>query len=185
MLAAGFSRRMGKPKLELPLGDSSVLERSLAAAAEAPFFERVLVVREKLREFPSFRTIAIGEEAEKGMHRSVRAGIEALNPCEAVSICLADQPFITAADYDALFGAWRVAAGLSKSLLYPEHQGQRGNPAIVASTYFGEILKEPDSDRGCHYLFRRHPEKVYAWQTSARGFYQDLDDWETYQSCQN
>jgi molybdenum cofactor cytidylyltransferase len=91
LLAAGFSRRMGKPKLQLPWGDSTVLEHSLAAAAGAPFQERLLIVRENPNEFPGFRSVGIGAEAEKGIHRSIRAGIEALAPCEAVCISLADQ----------------------------------------------------------------------------------------------
>lgn len=185
MLAAGFSRRMGKPKLLLPLGNSTVLEQSVAAAGAAPFGERILVVREKSKDYPGFRTIEIGPEAEKGIHRSIRAGIEALQPCEAVCIALADQPFLTTADYQDLLTAWAEAKAAGKDLLFPENQGQRGNPAIVASRYFREILEERDTDKGCQYLFRRHPERVFAWATAARGFYQDLDDWETYQACRN
>lgn len=185
MLAAGFSRRMGKPKLSLPLGNSTVLERSLAAAEAAPFLERILVVREKTIAPPAFRCVEIGAEAEKGIHRSIRAGIESLGSCEAVCIALADQPFLTTEDYLNLLAAWAQAKSEGKDLLFPEYQGQRGNPVIVGSRYFGEILEEMDTDRGCQYLFHRHPERVYAWPAPARGFYQDLDDWETYQACRN
>jgi len=185
VLAAGFSRRMGKPKLELPLGDSTLLAQALEPITQAPFAERILVVQRKMSEHPGFRTIEIGNQAEFGMHRSIRAGVEALNPCEAVCIALADQPFLTHQDYQDLLQAWSSAKAEGKNLLYPEHQGHRGNPALISSEYFREILAEPDTDRGCQYLFRRHADQVFIWPTAARGFYQDVDDWETYQKCLN
>ena len=47
VLAAGLSRRMGKNKLLLPFGNSSLLGRSLALVASLPYAERILVTTEQ------------------------------------------------------------------------------------------------------------------------------------------
>ena len=181
LLGAGFSRRMGQPKLALPFRGATVLETSLRAIAEVPFAERILVTQDDAAVPTNVRSLAIGAEAAEGMHRSIRRGLEALAPCDAVCIALADQPLLQPQDYRALLAAWSP----SKDLVYPTRNGQRGNPSLIGAAHFAEIFAQPDDDRGCHYLFQRHPERVYAWPASSENFFRDLDDWETYQACKS
>lgn len=176
---------MGQPKLELPFRQSSILEASLAAISAANFFEKILVVQKKEIAPPGFRVREIGNEAEIGMHRSIRRGLEALSPCAGVCIALADQPFLSTADYNSLTNAWQTAIDQGKSLLFPDKAGERGNPAIFSSRYISEVLAEPDTDRGCQYLFRRHPDQVYAWPASSDNFFKDIDYPEAYEQWKN
>lgn len=178
---------MGRPKLDLPFRQTTVLGTALQAAASSPFFQRVLVTQHQPSlALKNFTLVEIGEAASAGMHRSIRAGIGVLKPgAEAVAIALADHPFLTSQDYLALLAAWEHAKSLGKDLLYPTHQGRRGNPAVIGARYFPEILRHPDDDGGCRYLFEAHPERVFAWETGAEGFYRDLDLPEDYEACAN
>lgn len=192
LLAAGASKRMGRNKLELPLSSGlRMLEQTARALANVSFAERVLVTREagKLDFDPEelgFRLLDIGQEASLGIHRSLRRGIAALSQQSAAAlVALADQPFLRAEDYQREVEAYRAACGKGLNLLFPASNSQRGNPALIHREYFAEILAEPDSDRGCRYLFERHPQKVYAWQASSPAFFRDLDTPEDYRACLN
>ncbi|MGZ3661674.1 MAG: nucleotidyltransferase family protein, partial [Bdellovibrionota bacterium] len=158
----------------------------------APCFQHVMVVRGPLQlSFdPSslgFHMVEIGEEATLGMHRSLKLGLSALDPSiEAVMVCLGDQPFLRTDDYSLALQAYYSSLSEGLDLLYPAgREGQRGNPAILHRRYFGEILSEPDSDRGCRYLFERYPDRVRAWQPPSPVFFQDLDTPEDYRACLN
>lgn len=176
---------MGKNKLELPFRGSTVLGTSLKAASEAPFFQRVLVTQSQPSiALKNFTLVEIGDEAQAGMHRSIRAGLSLLKPgTAAVAISLADHPYLNTQDYLALFAAWEKAGAAGKDLLYPVRQGKRGNPALIGARYFPEILRHPDEDGGCRYLFEQYPERAYAWETDSEGFFRDIDRPEDYENA--
>jgi molybdenum cofactor cytidylyltransferase len=178
ILAAGYSRRMGEPKLQMAFRDSTVLGTTLAAVAKAPFRERVLVVRKNPGGVPAeIRVLEIGDGALAGMHFSLKSGIAALkDPGEGICIALGDQPYLHAEDYAELARQWKLAKASGCDLLFPENSKQRGNPSVIGAGYLAEVQAQPDDDRGCHYLFKRHPERVKAWRTESPGFYLDLDE---------
>jgi molybdenum cofactor cytidylyltransferase len=191
LLAAGSSRRMGQDKLSLPFGaGSTVLAHTAEALSRAPCLQHVMVTRaEPLfdAEALGFDVFAIGKEADAGMHRSLKLGLSRLDPSiEAVMVCLGDQPFLRTNDYSLLLQTFYGSLSEGLDLLYPAGpNGERGNPAIIHRSYFPEIMEEPDTDRGCRYLFDRYPERVRAWQPPTPAFFQDLDTPADYRACLN
>jgi len=182
---------MGKDKLSLPFGaGSTVLEHTAQALSRAPCLQHVLVTRAPPffdAAALGFEVTVIGKEANLGMHRSLKLGLARLDPSiEAVMVCLGDQPFLRTNDYSLLLQTYYGSLQEGLDLLYPAGKhGERGNPAIIHRRYFREILEEPDSDRGCRYLFERHPERVRAWDPSSPSFFQDLDTPADYRACLN
>lgn len=183
---------MGQDKLSLPMSTGiTVLEQTAEALVDVPLAQHILVLRDRSHiqfdaESLGYTILEIGDEAGQGMHRSLKLGLSLLRPeTKAVMICLGDQPFLRASDYSALLEAYRTGLPQGLDLLYPIRNGHRGNPAILHSRYFPEILAQPDKDQGCRYLFERHAASVNAWQTNIAGFFQDLDTPEDYRSCLN
>ncbi|HEX9604008.1 MAG TPA: nucleotidyltransferase family protein [Myxococcales bacterium] len=131
VLAAGTSSRMGRNKLFLRLGGTSVLRRAVATAREAGL-DPVLVVlgHESGRALAELEglscTPVLNQEYASGMNTSVRAGISAV-PADATGavLMLADMPFVT--------------AGMLRSLV---DRYRAGEEPLVVSTY-GEVLAPP------------------------------------------
>ena len=115
VLAAGTSSRMGRNKLFLPLGGTSVLRRAVATAHDAGL-DPVLVVlgHESDRALAELAGLlcapVVNAEFARGMNSSVRAGISAVpEDASGAVLMLADMPFVTAAMLRALVDRYRAA----------------------------------------------------------------------------
>ncbi len=182
--AAGASRRMGTNKLQLPFRGSTVLRSTLSALAPLPFVKRVVVC--KAEDFPApdvqhnenFHWVD-GSQS-KTLHQSIRLGLHELRNCEAVLVALADQPWLEQKDYESVLQEYQQAFAEGFRLLRPWNGQIPGNPCVLHQSFFPEIFGEPDEDRGCAYLFQRHPSAVKRVALPAK-FFQDLDTQEDYQ----
>lgn len=118
-LAAGASRRMGRPKLALPWGGVPLGSRALEAALRSPLERVVVVVREgdPLEWIPAplhapplaerwQPVVCAGAASEQAA--SLRRGIEAAAAlgADAALVLLADQPGVTAAMLGRLLAAF-------------------------------------------------------------------------------
>ncbi len=148
LLAAGEGRRMGgKPKSLLELGGVSLIRRQLIALSGAGVDELVVVlghyaddIEPQVREFPV--TIVRNPDPSAGQISSLRCGLAALTgKLDAVMIALADQPLIHAQDISDLIGAYKKRPE-STQVVYPEYEGQRGNPVIISADVKEAILKD-------------------------------------------
>src|SRR5690606_12967577 len=110
VLGAGESRRMGRPKLLLPYGEMTIVERIVQQLAESGVGEFLVVLGhepEPLRRLlaPHGVRTVLNSDHTRGMLSSVRAGVRALPPdAEAFMVCLGDQPTLCAETVDALIG---------------------------------------------------------------------------------
>jgi molybdenum cofactor cytidylyltransferase len=115
----------------------------------------------------------------KGMHASIRRGLVGLRSGWAGALIAAvDQPQLRPSDYSRIATGFQHAAEPRQALVRPVFGGQPGNPAILGAGYVSEILAEPDTDRGCAYLFKRHPEAVLEVVMEDRGCLEDFDHGE-------
>jgi CTP:molybdopterin cytidylyltransferase MocA len=121
---------------------------------------------------------------EKGMHRSIRLGIQALSPrVDSLLIALADQPFLRPDHYWQLIKEFDRQREAGKDLLRPVVNGISGNPILLGLNYRNDILIQEDQDRGCEYLFQRFPQKATNFETQDRSFIMDIDTPEDYKLC--
>ena len=101
VLAAGEGRRFGGPKQLAPFRGEPLLRHALAAMEAVPALEPLVLVlgarADEVRggvDTGAFRVV-VAEDWAEGQAASLRAGVAALGPVEAVLVCLGDQPLIT------------------------------------------------------------------------------------------
>jgi molybdenum cofactor cytidylyltransferase len=177
VLAAGESRRMGRPKLLLPYGASTILETVLASVQGASI-ERTIVVlgfgRERIepriRRFPV--EIVVNPDPGRGMLSSVQAGLAALPSAPGSAFIVpGDHPDLTPAVFAALLAA-RQASG--KGLIVPVFQGRGGHPLLLDLAYREEIFGL-DPAVGLRRILELHPEAVLRIPIDEAGVLVDID----------
>ncbi|MBT8429264.1 MAG: nucleotidyltransferase family protein [Gammaproteobacteria bacterium] len=187
LLAAGESRRMGSVnKLTLPVAGQPLLRRTAETLLKAGLHELVVVVgheqqtaRGLLRGLPL--RIVSNDNYTEGQMTSVHCGMAALQQvCDAVLVCLSDQPLLETEDLRQLTDAFALCP---TSVLVPTYQGQRGNPIVMAYEHRQKILAG-DRNLGCKRLIQKHPELVSAVEMDNDHTVFDLDTPEAYRQLQ-
>ncbi len=145
ILAAGASKRMGRPKLHLPFGHTTILGATVEAALGAGV--RVIVVGrpdDALIEAyarPGRVLVAVNRNPERGMLSTLRAGIAiATDPCErGFFFILADMPLVRTSTYELLLASKRSTP------LVATCGGRRGHPVFLPPALARRVLALPDS----------------------------------------
>lgn len=109
VLAAGFSRRLGRPKQTVVIGGESLIERTVRVARDAGLHPLFIVVNSEAQFAEALRDagcrVIVNEKATEGMASSIRAGVQvaqATPECVGVVIMTCDQPAIEADHLRAL-----------------------------------------------------------------------------------
>ncbi|MGV3614207.1 MAG: nucleotidyltransferase family protein [Fimbriimonas sp.] len=100
ILAAGESRRMGRPKQLLPYGDRTLIEHAVVNARQSEAAEIIVVVgayAHEIRASLEYLGVVVRENLHwrDGMGGSIACGVDALSTQVAV-IVLGDQPLVPA-----------------------------------------------------------------------------------------
>jgi molybdenum cofactor cytidylyltransferase len=182
ILAAGQSKRMGKPKMLLPWGKVTVLEKVLATFKVAGV-DNILVVTggdrervETLVKAPA-RTVFNPNYVEGEMLSSVQAGLAGLDPeAEAVLIGLGDQPQVHERNVRMVLDAYRKSWA---SIVVPSFRMRRGHPWLVTQAHWDEILsmRSPASLRD---FLKKHADEIRYVEIKDNSILQDLDTPEDY-----
>lgn len=151
ILAAGLSTRAGCPKMELPLGDKVVIQRSVESMAGV--VSRVIVVvgcgAERIRQLLApYNQVEIvpNDDYRAGMFSSVKAGIAHVQ-AESFFLLPGDHPLVRVETYRRLL----MAGG---EIAIPSFRGRKGHPVLVASRLIPEILAEPGESSLREYIGR-------------------------------
>jgi len=164
VLAAGASRRMGRPKQLLPVGGRPLLEGVVAETCASGLDEVVVVLGANAGAIAAAVDLGrarqvVNADHASGMSSSLRAGLGALGPeVDRAVVVLGDQPAISAALLDELLDlqsrSGLPAAALSfAGLLHP--------PVVLRRELWGG-LADLEGDVGCRALIRARPELVAA-----------------------
>lgn len=186
--AAGRSRRMGRPKLLLPWGETTVLGSllgTLAAGGAAPV---VVVIRRQdealRREAEEHGAVVVANpDPDRGMLSSIRTGLEALaarlDPWpRPVLICPADLPAIRPETVRALL-AGTLGPG---EMAVPVHEGRAGHPLRLGEDLVPEVFRL-DPVIGLRQLRELHPEARKEVATGDPGVLRDLDTPDDYEQA--
>jgi CTP:molybdopterin cytidylyltransferase MocA/ribonuclease HI len=181
LLAAGLSRRFGRPK-QLVQWRGRPLVVHIAETALASRLRHVVVVlghaahdvRQALLPLagdPRLRMV-FNAEYEEGQASSIRRGLRALEPgAEAAMFLTCDQPLLTASVLDALIDAFVAHRPL---ICYPVHEGVRGSPVIFAAELFPELMAL-SGDVGGRVLIEKYRARVYEKRISSAKPLADVD----------
>ena len=148
VLAAGGSRRMGRPKQLLPYRGRSLLRHAAEAALATPC-RPVAVVLGAAAALAEAELAGLPVDAVRnprwadGIGTSIRAGIAALGAADAAIILLADQPLLGPA---ALLALLERFAQDRPDAVASEYAGTLGVPALFARSLFPALLSLADDE---------------------------------------
>lgn len=177
VLAAGKSTRMGQPKMLLPWGKTTVLEKVIETIRAAGIENIVVVANSEIApEITNDRLrITLNDNGE--MLTSIQLGLQAQKPsAEAVLIVLGDQPQIEERSARSVCEAFRKT---KSKLIVPSYQMRRGHPWLAARPLWEEILnmREPETMRD---FLNRHSDEIHYVECDTPSILQDVDTPEDY-----
>jgi molybdenum cofactor cytidylyltransferase len=162
LLAAGESKRMGKPKLLLPIGNGTVLGKTADALLSSQADEVIVVLGANAQEMKKAIAgkpvkIVFNPDYRQGMSTSLIAGLKQVSArAKRIMVALSDQPLIEKRIYNRLI---EESFNSGKGITAPTYQAKRGNPIIFAISYKEELL-QLKGDVGGREILRRHPDDI-------------------------
>ena len=165
ILAAGQSRRMGRPnKLLQNIGGRALVRHAAEAALVSPVDEVVVVTGHQDQEVRAALQgldvrFAHNPHFDEGLSTSLRAGIGAVDDSfDGVLICLGDMPEVTPDLLEKMTAAFSPQD--ERLIIIPTHQGKRGNP-VLFSTRFRASLMEAQGDTGARHLLGGNEDVIF------------------------
>ncbi len=188
ILAAGASRRMGRPKQTLVVNGTTLLNRSIAVAKSIGSNPLVVVLGANYKKIrptivdPGALTVE-NKDWDTGMGSTIREGVQTMlkdHPdLDAVLLLLVDQPFVTT---DLLQQMVRKYVADRPPIVAAKYAETFGVPALFDRTMFGDLLNL-EGPTGARFIIRNFVEKVAGIPFPEGAI--DLDtpeDWLCYQS---
>lgn len=151
ILAAGLSRRLGRPKQDVILGGETLLHRAVRMATEAGLSPVIAVVRDP-RSAEALHalkpTILLNKQSQEGMATSVVLGVTSAQQqgLDGLVMMTCDQPAVRPHHLQALCADPQRITGSS-------YAGRTGVPAYFPAAAFGELL-HLQGDAGARHLLQ-------------------------------
>ena len=182
VLAAGKSERMGSPKMLLPFGRRTLIEKVVAGVMKFRVGGILVVLGDRrgeierlLRAYPV--KPVFNPSFERGMLSSVQKGLEEVpGEARAVLVVLGDQPRAPASVVERIISGFERRG---KGIVVPVYLGRRGHPTLIDLKYKREIMKL-DPAVGLRQLLLRHPDDILEVRVRTPAVLHDLDRPEDY-----
>jgi molybdenum cofactor cytidylyltransferase len=187
LLAAGESRRMGRFKQLLQLGDKTFVEHCVETLLASRVDEIIVVTGHRESEVRA----AVGTREVRfvyntgyraGMASSIKCGVRAVpDSSKACLIALVDQPKIERSVIDQLIDVYENA---SPRIVIPTFDGKRGHPIILDLSLKHEIL-EMDQLVGLRQVISAHSSEIARVEVFSHDVVEDCDLPEDYERVRN
>ena len=182
ILAAGESKRMGKPKLLLPFGEKTIIETIVETVVSSEVEKTLIIlgseqekIEEKIKNYPV--KIVYNRDFQSGMLSSVQYGFKALpEETRAVLVVLGDQPKISEAVINKLVDAYKSSG---KGIVLPVYNTERGHPVLIDVKYREEV-ENLNPEVGLRGTVYNHPEDILEVEVETTSIFQDIDDESDY-----
>ena len=162
LLAAGESKRMGKPKLLLPLGSGTILGKTADNLLSSQVDEVIVVLGAEAQEMKKAIAgkpvkVVFNSNYRQGMSTSLIIGLKQVSArAQRVMVALCDQPLIEKKTYNRLI---EESFNSGKGITVPTYQAKRGNPIIFSTSYKDELMGL-EGDVGGREILSRHRDDV-------------------------
>lgn len=173
ILAAGESRRMGRPKAFLPFRGGTFLSEIAAVLGQRCSHVIAVFGHDAARLIEMARPFGIdaveNSAYQLGMLTSLQAGLRAIpSGCDTVLFTLVDHPAISLSTVDALLRS-------TASIAIPRYNGKRGHPVLIRRAICEEFLRESPQSK-VRDVIDRHAAEIDYIETSDPGISDDIDD---------
>ncbi len=185
ILAAGASRRMGRPKMPLPWREGRSILQQVIYLAESVEADPILVVTGSDREVVEAllhgtraRPVHNPAYRQGGMLSSIQAGLRVLErtPVQAALLMPGDLPKVRPATVRMLLEAWGEEPA---RLVVPSFRHRAGHPVVIPRERWPEILALGAGET-LRDFFRRHQGEIRYVVVQDGGVLQDVDTPEAY-----
>ncbi len=159
LLAAGLSKRLGRNKLLLPLGDETVVRKTAKAVLASAVTEVILVTGHEeamVKQAVAGLNVRLAHNPRyaEGQSTSMIAGIEAAKEdTEAYLFVLGDQPLLTPGIVNEVISLYKRSRP-DALVAAPAYGGRRGNPTLFSAELKDELLRT-SGDAGGRGIIRR------------------------------
>ncbi len=182
ILAAGQSKRMGKPKPLLRFNDQTFLEQIISVLKQSDVGRITVVLgaeADTIRKSVDLTgtNIVINQDYQRGQLSSLTAGIkESPEDTEAILICLVDNPFITEEVVNKIVRKFKET---NNPIIVPVFDKERGHPTLFSRSFFNELLSAPE-EKGARHVLYSNEDKVLELEVSEHGILIGIDTQEDY-----
>jgi len=181
ILAAGMSRRFGRPKQLLKLNHKHMLEWVLDAALASRLAKVVLVLgheHEKILQALGVKSnlprlqIVINRRYQEGQSRSLQAGLKMIHKayCSAMFL-LGDQPWVQSSTIDDLLASFWDS---DKCICVSVHRGKRGNPTLFSRAMYCRLMAI-NGDFGARNIIRENSGQILFVEVDDPAEFADID----------
>lgn len=177
VLAAGASKRLGKPKQLLPYKESTLLNHTITELLKlqnidvyvvlGAYSDAILLTIHKLKVTP-----LIHSGWKKGMGSSLAFGVKNISDkkYDAILVSLSDLPFVKTNHYEKLLADFKQ----EESIVITDYQNFSGVPCVIPSKYFSE-LQILTGDEGAKPVIQKHKKEVSKVNSETPYFDVDTD----------
>lgn len=183
ILAAGQSKRMGRSKMILPWGNTTVLGKVIETIKQAGVGDILVVTGGERAQVETIvakykvRMIRNENFESEEMITSIQLGLrEQHAESVAALICLGDQPQVEESSVRSICEAFQKK---NSSIIVPSYQNRRGHPWLIARELWNEVLgmRAPESMRD---FLHKHNKDILYVEHKSPNILQDLDTPEDY-----
>jgi molybdenum cofactor cytidylyltransferase len=186
ILAAGSSRRMGKPKLLLPWGNQTILEHLIQTWHELKAAQIAIVHSDQPYLLEAFKKISLphnlipNTQSELGMFESIRCAArwDSWNHVTHWIISLGDQPHISKETLSQLID---FSKENPEHIVQPEYRDNPRHPVVLPQTFFGEL--KSSSCKTLKEFLIGHSSSIRLCPIGDAGLELDIDDPSDYEKA--
>lgn len=187
VLAAGMSRRLGRPKQTLPFGPETLLSHVMHDIEAAHQLDEVVVVtgaaaRPAVDDLDLSRARVVHNDAYgSGCASSLLAGLDAAVDAAAIVMLLGDMPGVTPAIIDGVVGAWRSEPTWAA---VTEYRDGVGHPFVFSTDAFS-TLRSLHGDKAVWKIVDAEPTERVRPIPIGEALPLDIDTWDDYvETCE-
>lgn len=153
VLAAGAGVRMGRPKAELVVDGTRLLDRAVRILADGGCHPVLAVVRPGVAAAGAVSVQ--NPDPDRGMRSSLELALSSAASADALAVVLVDLPGLSAAGVGAVVTAWRPGR-----IAVASYAGRRGHPTVMSPALWRQALDGAGADEGARRLLSSRPDLI-------------------------